>query len=72
MWHTLRAGQFLTRMWEDLSAAGMLKEAWEPPPDHDEDVKPTSADAAQPFSKPARNKEMVGDRVRTPLSCFKP
>jgi hypothetical protein len=50
-------------MWEDLAAAGMLKDAWEPPPDNGAEDEPPDT-AGQPFSKPARNKEMVGDRVR--------
>ena len=58
-------------MWEDLGAAGMLKEAWEPPPAAGDELPPGDANAGQPFSKPKRETEMVGDRVRPVLNTDK-
>ena len=51
-------------MWEDLSAAGMLKQPWQPP-DSKEDTTQDVNDK-QSAAKPKRSGEMVGDRVRCP------
>lgn len=42
----------------------MLKEAWEPPAEPSDDKTVGPATAGQPFSKPKRDNQMVGDRVR--------
>ena len=60
-----RAGQFVSRMWEDLSAAGMLKEPWQAKGDGD--AAAAAADelnSKQQAAKPKRATGMVGERVR--------
>lgn len=52
-------------MWQDLQAAGMLKEAWTAPNDSEDSAKEIADKGkGMPVGKPARDKAMVSDRVR--------
>lgn len=62
------AGHFSTRMWEDLSAAGMLKEGWSTGDINEAGaVKDITDKKKEEIQKPKRDMRAVADRVRPKL-----